>query len=58
MSRENKEWVFVRRGATIDERMVGRRVWWIRFHKSTFGLQVHPILAQNKVKMKKKMREK
>ena len=39
--------VVVRKGATIDERMVGRRVGWIRFHKSTCGLPVHPSLAQN-----------
>ena len=42
-----EEWVVVRRGATIVERMVGRRVGWIRFQKSTCGLPVHPILAEN-----------
>ena len=35
-SRERKEgkeeWIVVRRGVTIDDRMVGRRVWWNRFH--------------------------
>ena len=30
-----------REGATIDQRMVGRREGWIRFHKSTYGLPVH-----------------
>ena len=31
-------------GATINERMVGRRVGWMRFHKSTCGFPVYPIL--------------
>ena len=36
-------------GATINERMVGRRVGWIRFHKISCGLPVHTILAQNEI---------
>ena len=34
----------VRRGARIEERMVGGRVVWIRFHQSTCGFTVYPIL--------------
>ena len=30
-----EEWLAVRRGPTIDERMVERRVEWIMFYKST-----------------------